>query len=188
MPTALSDPSSSFYILLGAIVVVLGAIALRRQKRSDLVSFGIAAAILLAVFLIDRAVESPREGVDRALTQIGTAGQANDYDGMFKHVSESLNYKGKSKHAARDAAEMAKRYFNDGIRIWGADRKGFKLIDETTAEQEFDAQFVNAPQTRHSCVGIFKKEDGEWRLTSFRLYPVVGGDGEKKQEVTPPGL
>ena len=60
-----------------------------------------------------------------------------------------------------------------------------------TVEQEFDVQPVNNPQFRYQCVGVFKKDaDGEWRMVTFRLYPVVGsgGEGGKREEVTPPGL
>ena len=56
------------------------------------------------------------------------------------------------------------------------------------SRRSFDVQPVNSPQFRYQCVGVFKKEaDGEWRMVTFRLYPVVSG-GEGRQEVTPPGL
>ena len=187
MPTFLSDPSTPFYTLLGALVIILGLVALRRQKRADLVNLAIGAAVLLAVFLIDQAVDSPREEVENVVKDMGRTAQSSDYDGVFQHVSESFNYKGKNKQAARQAAETARGYFPEGIRIWGLTRNGFKEIDDSTAEQEFDAQFVNAPQTRHRCVGVFKKENGVWKMTSFRLYAVVG-NGSTDQEVTPPGL
>src|SRR5262249_25495090 len=63
MPTVLSDPSPTLYVILGALVIIFGAIAARRQKRSDVINFAIPAVLLLALFLIDRAFESPREQV-----------------------------------------------------------------------------------------------------------------------------
>ena len=61
-------------------------------------------------------------------------------------------------------------------------------MDDGTVEQEFDVQPVGSPQFRYSASGCSRRRpDGEWRLATFRLYPVVGGEGER-QEVTPPGL
>jgi hypothetical protein len=185
MPTFLSDPSTPFYTLLGALVIILGLVALRRQKRSDLVNLGIGAVVVLAVFLIDRAVESPREEVEHVVNDMARAAEKSDYDAVFQNVSDSFSYKGKDKKVARQAAEMAKGYFPGGIRLWGVTRDRFKETGDSTAEQEFDAQFVDGPQTRHRCVGVFKKENGVWKMTTFRLYPVVGNTDE---EVTPPGL
>ena len=190
MPTALSDPSTALYAVLAVAALVLGLIALRRQKRSDAINFAIPAAALLAVFLIDRAVEGPRETVARKLREMEAATQAKKYDDLFQHVSDQFTYKGMNKNGLREKAKMAEGYFPEGLRIWNATRANFKPVDETTIEQEFDVQPVNSPQFRHQCVGVFKKEaDGEWRLVTFRLYPVVGGDGGgQRQEVTPPGL
>ena len=189
MPTFLSDPSTALYAILGVITLVLGAVAARRQKRADAINFAIAAALLLAVFLIDRAYESPREAVARKLKEMESASQANKYDELFKHVSDKFQYKSFDKKALRDKANMATNYFPEGIRIWNVSRPNFKPIDDTTIEQEFDVQPVNAPQFRRQCVGVFKKEaDGEWRMTTFRLYPVVGEGGGERQEESIPGL
>ena len=185
MPTFLSDPTTAFYTVLGALVIILGLVALRRQQRKDLVNLGIGAVVLLAVFLIDRAFDSPREEVEHVVNDMTRTAEKSDYDGVFAHVSDSFSYRGKDKKTARQAAETAKGYFPEGIRIWGATRNRFKEIDGSTAEQEFDAQFVSGPQTRHRVVGVFVKEGGAWKLKTFRLYPVVGNTDE---EVVPPGL
>jgi hypothetical protein len=189
MPTALSDPSTALYGVLLVATLVLGMIALRRQRRSDVINFAIPAAALVALFLIDRFVESPRETVARKLREMETASQGRRYDEMFQHVSDQFTYKGLNKKGLREKASQAENYFPEGLRIWNATRPNFKQVDDTTIEQEFDVQPVSSPQFRHLCVGVFKKEsDGEWRLVTFRLYPVVGGEGGPRQEVTPPGL
>jgi hypothetical protein len=189
MPTALSDPTTSLYVILGAIAVILGLVAARRQKRSDVINFLIPAVALLALFVIDRATESPREQAVRKLQEMEAASQAKNYDEVFKHVSEAFQYKSLDKKALRDRANLALTHFPEGVRIWNATRNNFKEVNESTVEQEFDVQPVNAPQFRHLCVGVFKKDpDGEWRLASFRLYPVVGGGGGERQEVSVPGL
>jgi hypothetical protein len=188
MPTAFSDPSPTLYLVLGVVSVIFGAIALRRQRRSDVINFLIPAALLLALFLIDQAFESPRETVVRKLKEMESASQARKYDELFKHVSESFKYKSLDKKGLREKATLAEGYFPDGVRIWNLSRANHKALDDGTLEQEFDVQPVGSPQFRYQCVGVFKKDpDGEWRLVTFRLYPVVS-EGPGRQEVTPPGL
>jgi len=191
MPTLLSDPTRTMYILFGTMVVILGIMALRRQKKSDVVTFVVGVVLLLALFLIDCANESPREQVSRKLQEMESSSQARKYDDVFKHISESFQYKSLDKKALRERARQAESYFPEGVRIWNVTRNNFKAMQDGTIEQEFDVQPVNNPQFRYQCVGVFKKDpDGEWRLVTFRLYPVVGGGGAdgKREEVTPPGL
>jgi hypothetical protein len=188
MPTFLSDPSTTLYVVLAVAVLVTGVLLAKRQRRTDLINFAIPAAILLAVFVIDRMFESPREAVARSLREMESASQARKYDDLFKHVSDKFQYKSLDKKGLREKASMAEGYFPEGVRIWNVNRANFKQLDDATIEQEFDVQPVNSPQFRYQCVGVFKQEaDGEWRMTTFRLYPVVSG-GEGRQEVTPPGL
>ncbi len=190
MPTLLADPTTTMYVVLAAMVIVLGALAFRRQKKSDVITFSVAAVLLLVLFLIDQAFESPREKVVRSLKEMEAATHSNNYDEVFRHISDSFKYKALDKKGLRDKANLAEQYFPAGLRIWNTTRSNFKEMADGTLEQEFDVQPVSNPQLRYQCVGVFKKEsDGEWRMTTFRLYSVVGGmsDG-KREEVTPPGL
>jgi hypothetical protein len=190
MPDFLADPTTTMYVVLGAMVAILGVLALRRQKRSDVITFVIGVVLLAALFLIDRSYDSPRELVVKKLDQMETASKANDYDEVFKHISDQFQYKSLNKKALRDRADIARSYFPEGVELWNYDaRRDFKEMVDGSVEQEFDVQPVGQPQFRHRCVGVFKKEaDGEWRLVTFRLYPVVGGAEGGRQEVTPPGL
>ena len=191
MPTFLTDPTSTMYIVFGAMVVILGGLALRRQKKSDVITFVVAAVLLLGLYLIDRAYESPREQVVRTLQEMESTSQARKYDELFQHVSDNFRYKSLDKKALRERAAVAEGYFPEGVRIWNLTRNNFKPMEDGSIEQEFDVQPVNNPQFRYQCVGVFRQEaDGKWRLVTFRLYPVVGGSeaGGKREEVTPPGL
>ena len=188
MPTLLADPTRTMYIAFGAIVLVLGALAWRRQKKADVITFAVGAALLLVLYLIDLSIESPREQIVRKLKEMESASRAGKYDELFKHVSDSFHYKSLDKKGLRAKADEANAYFPDGVRIWNATRSNYKPMTDGTIEQEFDVQPANNPQFRYQCVGVFKKEaDGEWRMITFRLYPVVSENG-KREEVTPPGL
>jgi hypothetical protein len=189
MPTLISDPTSTMYIVFGAMVVILGALALRRQKKSDVITFVVAAVLLIAMFLVDRLVETPREQVERKLKEIQSASQARNYDEAFKHVSESFHYRSLDKKALREKARLGEQYFPEGVSIFQVNRSDFKEMTDGTIEQEFAVQPKNNGQFRYQCVGVFKKDpDGEWRLFTVRFYPVVGGSGGQREEVTPPGL
>jgi hypothetical protein len=188
MPTFLADPSTALYAILGVAVLVTGVLAAKRQKRSDLINFLIPTAALLALFLIDEMYDSPREAVARALKEMESASQAKKYDDLFKHVSDKFQYRSLDKKGLREKAGLAEGYFPEGVRIWNVTRDNFKPKHDGSVEQEFDVQPVSSPQFRYICVGVFRQEaDGQWRLMTFRLYPVVGGGGER-QEVTLPGL
>jgi hypothetical protein len=184
MPTALSDPSTALYAVLGVATLVLGMIALRRQRRSDVINFAIPAAALLAVFLIDRFVESPRESIVRVLREMEAASQNKDYDGAFKHISDDFKYQSTDKKGLREKAQALQAVSQvEGIKIPSADRRGFTLKDETTAEQVFEVMPLGVPTDvyRYEVVGTFRKEKDQWRLVGV----VFKKDGEV---VTPPGL
>src|SRR5215216_2089479 len=106
MPTAFSDPSPTLYLILGILVVILGAIALRRQRRSDVINFLIPAALLLALFLIDQAVESPREQIVSSIREMETATQNKHHADVFKHVSNDFKYKSLDKKQLQDKAQL----------------------------------------------------------------------------------
>jgi hypothetical protein len=184
MPTALSDPSTALYAVLGVATLVLGLVALRRQKRSDVINFAIPAAALVALFLIDRFVESPRESIVRTLREMEMASQNKDYDGAFKHISDDFKYQSTDKKGLREKAQALQTLSQvEGIKITNTDRRGFIQKDDNTAEQVFDVMPLGVPGNtyRYEVVGTFRKEKEQWRL----LGVVFKQDG---QVVTPPGL
>ena len=185
MPTALSDPTTALYTILAAITLVLGIIALRRQKRSDLINFAIPAVALIALFIIDRMVESPREQIVKNIEEMETATQTKKLDDVFKHVSDKFEYKSLDKKGLRDKAAMAESVPNwQGIKVPddSIKRDGFVQKGDT-AEQKFDVMPLGFPgnEYRYECIATFKNEGGQWRLTGCKFMK----DG---QEVTPPGL
>jgi MYXO-CTERM domain-containing protein len=184
MPTALSDPSTALYGVLLVAALVLGMIALRRQRRSDVINFAVPAAALLAVFLIDRFVESPRESIVRVLREMEAASQNKDYDGAFKHISDDFKYQSTDKRGLREKAQALQALSQvEGIKITNADRRTFNQKDDATAEQVFDVMPLGVPGNtyRYEVVGTFRKEKEQWRLIGV----VFKQDG---QVVTPPGL
>ena len=185
MPTALSDPTTALYTILAAITLMLGVIALRRQKRSDVINFAIPAVALAALFIIDRMVESPREQIVKNLQEMEAASQNKKLDELFSHVSDKFQYKTLDKKGLRDKANQAESLPNwQGIKIGAGtlNRDGFAIKDDT-AEQKFEVMPIGLPgnEYRYECTATFKNEGGKWRLIGCKFFK----DG---QEVTPPGL
>jgi hypothetical protein len=180
MPTAFSDPSPTLYIVLGAVTVIFGAVALRRQRRSDVINFLIPAGLLLALFLIDWAIETPREAVVRKIAEMGAASRAQKHDDLFRHVSESFRYRSLDKKGLRDRARQAEAMGFEGFAEYDLARSGFKPIDQNTVEQGFRVKHTGQPPLPFYVVATFKKDpDGEWRLSTFKLFDPVNVNDEK---------
>ena len=181
MPTFLSDPSTALYAVLAVIIVILGIVAARRQKKADAISFGGAAIILLAIYLIDQAFESPRETAVRKIQEMGKATRDKKYDDVAKHISESFKYRSLDKKALREKAKQADGMGFGGISEYDLARSSFKPIDDNTIEQGFRIKHNGNPEVHFYVIGTFKKDaDGEWRLSTFKLFDPVNLNDEKE--------
>lgn len=94
MPTVLSDPSPTLYLVLVAAAVVTGAVAARRQDRRSLLRFGAAVGLLLGLYLIDLLIESPREGAVAGVLAMVKAANDRDAAAFVAPVADTLEYKG----------------------------------------------------------------------------------------------
>src|SRR5262245_49521741 len=120
MPTALSDPSPTLYIVLGVVAVILAALWVRKPSRGNLIQFAIGAVVLLLVFLIDTMVESPREQSVRKMQEMAAATQNRRMDEAFRHLSDSFNYNGITKSALREKARWAEGQSSfQGVSVTG---------------------------------------------------------------------
>jgi hypothetical protein len=186
--TALTDPSSSLYIILGTIVVVLGALWFRNRTRSSLIQFAIGAGLLALVFLIDSSVESPREEAVRRIQEMAAATRNRNLDNLLRHVHDSFRSKswdraglGNAVRRAQERSEWA------GAEAWSFERDAFRQIDDNTIEIGFLGQASGFPQTLHWCVAVFKEQsNGSWLLTGLRFYDPL--QREKGAEKTIPEL
>lgn len=181
MPTALSDPSIALYAILGVATVLLGILALRRQKRSDLINFCIPAAALIALFVIDKAVESPREQTVRKIQEMGKASRDKKYDDIFTHVSDSFRYRTLDKKALRERAKQADGMGFGGFAEYDLARSSFIPMQDGTIEQGFRVNVKLTQDVPFYVKGTFKKDpDGEWRLVTFKLFDPINMNDEKE--------
>lgn len=187
MPTFLSDPSTSFYLILGIGVFIAAILFVKnRDKQSILQLVGISV-LFVGLFLLDFGFESPREACIRAMKEMAEFSKNQSPDQILSHVSESFQYKSMDKNRLR---EMLKRselqsIGYQGFEVWNFMRNQFTPIDETTVEIGFNAQLRGMPQTQKSVFATFKKDpDANWRLSGFAIYPL--GQGKQGQEESIP--
>jgi len=181
MPTALSDPSMSLYAILGVATVLLGIIALRRQKRSDAINFCIPLVALIALFVIGKAVESPREQTERKIKEMSQASLNKKHDDIFKHVSDSFKYKSLDKKSLQEKAKQAYEMGFGGFEWYNLARSSFRPMEDGTIEQGFGVKHMGEPPLPFYVKGTFKKDpDGEWRLVTFKLYDPINMNDEKE--------
>ena len=177
MPTFLSDPSPTLYLILGVITVVLGVLALRSKRKRETIAFVIFALLLVGPFVCDKLFDSPREHSIKTMKQIQDASAAKNWDVAFGQISDSFRYNGPTGDANIDKKKLramlhgVEPMIEKGLFFRDFHRDDFRMINETHLEMGFSAGAVGIPQSNRFVVGIFVLDpDGEWRLQGFRIY------------------
>lgn len=184
MPTFISDPPPFVYLLLGAVVVITGAIAAQRQNRKSAIPFFAALAVLLFVFALDRFLDSPREEAVKEAKAMEVAADAGKSDDFVKHVADSFVYHSENGPRAvkRDELKaspfwgMLKQY-NVHVATWDFARDDVKVIDDDTVEIGFmakgEARGQMQPVPFYIRTTFKRQSDGKMRLTEFRTFDPV---------------
>jgi hypothetical protein len=174
MPTLLSDPPQTFYLVLIGVVLVTGALAGRNQDRRSAIRFAVAGAVLLVFFLIDALSESPREEAVRKVTAMADAASVPDPDRFVEHVSQSFDYNGKNREDLRQSTAWGEvRARHARIAVWGFGRDAFERISDTEVEIGFYAK-AQTPEgqflARYVKSRFVKDPDGQYRVKTMRFY------------------
>lgn len=187
MPTFLSDPPQTLYLVLGAVLVVTAAVAARKQDRKSLIPAGVALGVLLLLLLLDRMVESPREEAVRRLEAMVHAADARNADAFIAHVADTLEYKGMGL-ATTVTREQVKtsgfwhilRSNNVHVAAWDFARDDTKQIDPNTVEVGFLAKGeADGKQFPVYIRATFKKQPtGEMKLSRFESYDAIKRQNE----------
>lgn len=185
MPTVLSDPSPTFYIILGVVVIVLAAIWVRTPKRGNLVQFAAGVGVLLLVFVVDTLVESPREEAVRRMKEMARATRERQAETFARHVSESFASGGVTKTGLRDLLSALEHgtvsqvggFTWKGGEVWSFDRADYQQVDDATLKIGFVGQASGLPQTLQFCVATFRKEGAEWHMIGIVFHDPIQRTG-----------
>lgn len=179
MPTFLSDPAPALYLILVGFVVVSGAIAARKQDRRSLAVFGVACALLLVVFLLDRTGESPREEAVRRVQELARAADTRNRDEFISHVADRVEFPNASPPVTKSREQIKNSPFWDLLRahnvhvaVWDFSRDDVREIDANTVEVGFlgkgEAEGKQFPVYLRATFA--RQPDGKFRLTKIATF------------------
>lgn len=175
MPSFLSDPSPTIFLLLIAAAAGAGWYAFREQTRKSLRPLAVVLGLLLLLFVLDFAFESPREEATRKIQEMADAASNQQPDKFVEHVSERFDAGGSSREKLRNSVAwgIIKR-FNARVAVWDFDRSLF----EWTGDNEFKIEFLAKGESRteggfvmrYVRATFVRDPDGQYRLRDIKFY------------------
>ena len=173
MPTFLSDPTLGVYLALLLVAIVGVGVWLRNRTRRTAIFAAVAVGLMLTLFGIDRAFESPREEAVRRVGAMAAAANARNWQAVGTHMAEKFEYAGRTK--AMFLAEIAPAALsrNATANFKSFDRDNFEELPDGRLRVGFVGQF-STPAHGMLIVyieAVFVKEaDGAYRLQNFKVY------------------
>ena len=177
MPTFLSDPSFTLYVVLILGVFVTGGLLVRKQDRGSLIRASVAALLLLLLFLCDRFYESPREEAVRRVQTMGQAINDRNWDGLFLHVSDKFQYDKYDKKNFRELVALRAQQHTATVAFKNFDRNNFVELPDGQLRVGFDALIFTSSAAERIPLYIeatFKKDaDDQYRMQGFTVYEFI---------------
>ena len=188
MPTLLSDPSVTLYVLLAVAAAGCGYAWFRLRTRRALTVFAGAAGLLVAVGGTDALVESGREEAVRKVRLMETAVNARDWPAAFTHVSDQFAFRGQSKPAFRDRVIAAVTGANARVHFTAFDRDQAEYRPGGAVKIGFAGQ-AESPVFAHAGAvyieAVFTPDpDGVLRLRALEVFEYI----DRTQTQAVPGL
>jgi hypothetical protein len=168
-----ADPSRSFVLLVVIAAVIAGIAAFRTRSRHAVTAFAVFAVMLLAIVLMDRFIESPREEAVRRVEVMTAAAMAGQPDAFVEHVSVKFDKNGVTRDKLRTSQvwELIKHY-KPTIKVWDFSRDQFEMLTDDSIQIGFmmkgEAQqgFI----LRYGKAKFIRDTDGAWRMSSIAFY------------------
>ncbi len=173
MPTLLSDPPRSVYLVLLLGAVVAGAVAFRRQDRRSFAAFGVASSVLLLVWLLDLLFESPREEAVRRVNAMAAAVTAQKPDDFVAQVSDSFDSNGRRKADLKAA-------------VWWGLFKSEGVEAQTWDFSRDDVEYPDANSVRVGFMAKGKSRDGAFAMYYMQALVVKDPDGQYRVKMIQP--
>jgi ketosteroid isomerase-like protein len=175
----LFEGHTAVYIVLGSVAFVCLLCWKQVPRRAYLIGFGVAAALMLVYFLLDRLVETDREQIQRKIEVMAGAVRRQDVGAIIAHISEDFRVGGVNREGFRQYAESRIRsHWVDEIIVWD-----FQFPDDFKARAPVAGRDTEVAQVSFlvRAVGSFgnavercqadfvRDRDGQWRLLDFQL-------------------
>ena len=174
MPDWLAEGDLTVYFLLACSAVLFGVLWWRTRKRAFAAAAAASALAIVGVYLIDRAVESDREQLQRKVQVIADGVRARDFGRVFGQVSDSFNRRGLDKGGFRRFAEQTAQARNvTDFTAWN-----FALLSASREQRRAELEFNFKIQGNWSAGTEFflahttwaLDPDGEWRIQHFDVF------------------
>lgn len=190
MPTFLSDPPQTAYLLLFAAALVSGAVWFnRRDNRRALVVFGCVAGVLAVLFLLDKLFESPREESVRAVQAMVHAADTRDVNSFVEYIADSMEYRGESQPVTVTREQIRSagfwnvlRQYNVHVAAWDFSRDEVREVGSNVIELGFLAKGeANGQQAPLYLRATFVRQpDGKMRLTRLATFDPLQRENQRK--------
>jgi hypothetical protein len=190
MPTFLSDPSQSLYLLLAVAFIGSAAAWYLTRKKNARHALLASGLLLLGLILLDVFWESPREQSNRKVLDMMTAATDRNRDRFVSHLAADFNYRGVDREGMKNSRVWdVIRQFDARVAAWGFGTNDFQQISDTEIEIGFyckgesrtHAGFVH----RFVRARFIREADGEYRMKSLKFFSPEGG---LNREDTVPGF
>jgi hypothetical protein len=184
MPTLLADPPQVLYLLLGGLLIGTGFLAAQRQDRRALIAFAGAFCLMMLLFGIDQAVESPREEAVRRTYTMAMAADAKNPDAFVEQLADRVTIASGNEPGKTLTREEVKthpfwqtlRAFDVTINVKGFSRDDAKEINDSAVEIGFMGHGTPRGQNSIPVYVRFtyaKQSDGSFKLTTMRFFDPV---------------
>jgi len=189
MPTFLSDPTLGVYLALLLPTLVGVGLWLRNRTRRTAVFAAVAVGLLLTLFGLDWAFESPREECVRKVGAMATAANARNWPAVGTLLAEKFEYAGRTKAKfLADVAPEATRH-DATANFKSFDRENYEELPDGRIRIGFVGQFSTPAQGMLVVYleAVFVKEaDGVYRMQTFKVYDHITRTKGSEQKL--PGL
>ena len=187
MPTFLSDPPQVVYTILAATLLAAGLVWFNRRSRRSLVVFlGLLAAVL-AVVLIDRFFESPREEAVRRVQAMARAADAKDNEAFVSHVADKLEYRGSGATITLTREQLRQspfwhqlRQFNAHVATWD-----FSRSDVIGKGDTIEIGFMAKGEANGKMFPVYfratfsPQPDGQMKMSAFESFDPMKRTNER---------
>ncbi|MFQ3650437.1 MAG: nuclear transport factor 2 family protein [Gemmataceae bacterium] len=165
------------YLLLLIAVAVLVALWGRDRRTLWLALLSVPAVLIVALYVLDRAVETPREQISRKLREMAQAVQRRDAQAISAQLAANFSLGGRDRATFQKYVE---RVFREGwvtdLVVWDIQTQ----LQGSTAEATLNAK-LRGPRVGGSeffrVKTQWKLEANQWRLLGFSVHnPYVETD------------